>query len=305
MPIRIPDQLPAQGVLTNENIFVMGEQRATSQDIRPMQVGILNLMPNKIETEIQLLRLLSNTPLQVNVDLIRVDSVAPKNTPQAHMDAFYTSFDQIKGKKYDGLIITGAPLGLMEYEDVTYWQKFQEIMEWSNANVQSTLFLCWAAHAALYHSYGVPRHIRSEKLSGVYEHQVMAPLDPLTRGFDDHFWACHSRIGEVSLANYQSISELQIIASSAITGPYIVASRDHRQVYVTGHPEYDPDTLKDEYIRDTAANINPRIPENYFNDNDPNGSVIVRWRSHGSLLLTNWLNYYVYQRTPYDLSELG
>lgn len=304
MPIRIPDLLPAQSVLTNENIFVMGEKRATSQDIRPMQVGILNLMPNKIETEIQLLRQLSNTPLQVNVDLIRVDSVAPKNTPQVHMDTFYTCFDDIVDKKYDGLIITGAPLGLMDYENVTYWEKFQHIIEWSKSNVQSTLFLCWAAHAALYQQYGLQRQIRSEKLSGVFEHEVIETLDELTRGFDRSFWACHSRVGEISVADYTSVDDIKVIASSDKTGPYVVASKDKRQVYVTGHPEYDPETLNDEFVRDTDAGLNPQVPENYYQNDDPSQQPVVRWRAHGSLLLTNWLNYYVYQVTPYDLSEL-
>lgn len=305
VPIRIPDQLPAQGVLTKENIFVMGEARATNQGIRPIQLGILNLMPNKIETEIQLLRLLSNTPLQINVDLIRVDSVAPKNTPQAHMDAFYTCFDDIADKKYDGLIITGAPLGLVDYEEVVYWEKFQHIMDWSATNVQSTLFLCWAAHAALYQFYGLNRQIRPRKLSGVYEHQVVDTLDELTRGFDHQFWACHSRVGEVSVRDYESINALNIVATSDVTGPYIVASKDKRQVYVTGHPEYDPDTLADEYHRDIAAGLAPTLPEAYFHADDPEQGPILRWRSHGSLLLTNWLNYYVYQVTPYDLSQLG
>jgi len=305
MPIRIPDQLPAQEVLTGENIFVMGEHRAAQQDIRPMQVGILNLMPNKIETEIQLLRLLSNTPLQVNVDLIRIDGVAPKNTPQAHMDSFYQSFDDISGKKYDGLIVTGAPLGLMDYKQVKYWQKITQIMDWARHNVQSSLFLCWAAHAALYHYYGLDRSLRAQKLSGVYRHDVLVEHDELMRGFEPEFHAPHSRYGEVPVADYQSIPELQIIASSKDAGAYISAARDKRLVFVTGHPEYDADTLDLEYRRDRQAGLEPQLPDNYYHDDDPELGPMVRWRAHGSLLLSNWLNYYVYQTTPYDLAELN
>ena len=305
MPIRIPSNLPAQGVLNGENIFVMDTERAASQDIRPLEVGILNLMPNKIETEVQILRLLSNTPLQINIDLIRIDNHASKNTPQAHMDAFYHGFDDVADKKYDGLIVTGAPLAHLDYEDVKYWDRMTTVMEWARRHVQSTLFLCWAAHASIYHFFGKNRKLREAKLSGVYEHQVQNPKDELMRGFDSVFNAPHSRYGEIPLSDYNAIEELQVLASSEQTGAYLVASKDKRLVFVTGHPEYDPDTLDQEYRRDVNAGIAPSIPKNYYQNNDPDCPFDVTWRSHGTLLFTNWLNYYVYQVTPYDLTELS
>lgn len=305
MPIRIPEQLPAQDVLLGENIFTMDSDRAANQDIRPLEVGILNLMPNKIETEIQLLRLLSNTPLQINVDLIRIDNQAPKNTPQSHMDAFYHSFSDIAQKRYDGLIVTGAPLAMLQYEDVKYWDTMTTIMEWAKRHVQSTLYLCWGAHAAMYHFYGVTRQLRETKFSGVYEHSVKAPRNELMRGFDPMFWAPHSRYGHIDEAIYDGVEGLNVIAASKEVGAYIVASEDKRMVFVTGHPEYDPDTLKDEFNRDIAAGQTPDVPVNYFPCNDPSLPPMVRWRSHGSLFFTNWLNYYVYQTTPYDLNQLA
>lgn len=305
MPIRIPEQLPAQDVLLGENIFTMDSDRAANQDIRPLEVGILNLMPNKIETEIQLLRLLSNTPLQINVDLIRIDNTAPKNTPQSHMDAFYHDFSTVAGKKYDGLIITGAPLAHLDYEDVNYWGTMTTILEWANRHVQSTLYLCWAAHAAMYHFYGIQRRLRDEKFSGVYAHQVKDPHNELLRGFDPVFYAPHSRYGHIETAQYNSVPGLNVIAESDIVGAYVVASDDKRMVFITGHPEYDPETLSDEYFRDINAGQTPDIPVNYFTDDDPRKAPMVRWRSHGSLLFTNWLNYYVYQTTPFDLSQLA
>ena len=305
MPIRIPSDLPAQGVLNGENIFVMDTQRAASQDIRPLEVGILNLMPNKIETEVQILRLLSNTPLQINIDLIRIDSHAPKNTPQEHMDAFYHGFDDVADKKYDGLIVTGAPLAHLAYEDVKYWDKMTVIMDWARRHVQSTLFLCWAAHAAIYHFYGKNRLMRENKLSGVFKHDVTDAHNELMRGFDSKFHAPHSRYGEVPLHDYQSIGELQVLASSDKTGAYLVASKDKRLVFVTGHPEYDPETLDQEYKRDVSAGISPCVPDNYYEQDNPNNPFQVTWRSHGTLLFTNWLNYYVYQQTPYDLTTLS
>ncbi len=305
MPIRIPEQLPAQDVLLGENIFTMDSDRAANQDIRPLEVGILNLMPNKIETEIQLLRLLSNTPLQINVDLIRIDNQAPKNTPQSHMDAFYHSFSDIAQKRYDGLIVTGAPLAMLQYEDVKYWDTMTTIMEWAKRHVQSTLYLCWGAHAAMYHFYGVTRQLRETKFSGVYEHTVKAPRNELMRGFDPVFWAPHSRYGHIDEAIYDGVEGLNVLAASKEVGAYIVASEDKRMVFVTGHPEYDPDTLKDEFNRDIAAGQTPDVPVNYFPNNDPSLPPMVRWRSHGSLFFTNWLNYYVYQTTPYDLNQLA
>lgn len=305
MPIRIPEQLPAQNVLLGENIFTMDMDRAANQDIRPLEVGILNLMPNKIETEVQLLRLLSNTPLQINVDLIRIDNQAPKNTPQSHMDAFYHDFSSVANKKYDGLIVTGAPLALLDYEEVKYWDTMTTILEWAQRHVNSTLYLCWAAHAAMYHFYGITRQLRKEKFSGVYRHHVNDPHNELLRGFDPSFYAPHSRYGHIDTAQYNSVDGLSVVAESDEVGAYIVASDDKRMVFVTGHPEYDPDTLKDEYCRDIAAGQTPAIPKNYFEGDDPSKSPIVQWRSHGSLLFTNWLNYYVYQTTPYDLNQLA
>jgi len=305
MPIRIPEQLPAQDILLKENIFAMDTGRAATQDIRPLEVGILNLMPNKIETEVQLLRLLSNTPLQINVDLIRIDDQAPKNTPQSHMDAFYTLFDDIAEKRYDGLIVTGAPLALLPYEEVKYWDKIKALFDWSQRHVQSTLYLCWAAHAAMYHFYGVNRVLREEKLSGVYSHNVLQPHNELMRGFDSHFFAPHSRFGEISPADYSKVKGLEVLACSDDAGAYIIASKNKRTVMITGHPEYDPETLSDEYQRDIAQGLSPKIPCNYFKNDNPDGEPLVTWRSHGSLLYTNWLNYYVYQTTPYDLATLN
>lgn len=309
MPIKIPAELPALSVLNGENIFVMDDKRAMSQDIRPMEIGILNLMPNKIETEIQLLRLLSNTPLQVNVDLIRIDNQAPKNTPKAHMDAFYLGFDEVAHKQYDGLIVTGAPLAFLAYEEVKYWDKITAIMDWARRHVQSTLFLCWATHAAFYHFYGINRALRKDKLTGVFKHKVLDEKHELMRGFDPHFYAPHSRFGEISVADYNSIEGISVLASSDQAGAYLVASDDKRLVFITGHPEYDPETLDQEYRRDLEASLasgeQAHMPQNYYTNNDPSLRPRVKWRSHGSLLYTNWLNYCVYQTTPYDLKELS
>lgn len=305
MPIRIPEQLPAQNILLGENIFAMDVGRAASQDIRPLEVGILNLMPNKIETEVQLLRLLSNTPLQINVDLIRIDDVATKHTPQSHMDAFYHDFSDIVGKNYDGLIITGAPLAHLDYQDVKYWDKMKAIFDWSRRHVQSTLYLCWAAHAAMYHFFGVQRELRKEKLSGVYEHKTLDPFSELLRGFDPTFYAPHSRYGQISVDTYNHTDGLEVLAASVDAGAYVVASADKRMVFVTGHPEYDPDTLHEEYTRDCDAGLSPAVPINYYPNNDPTQPPMVRWRAHGSLLFTNWLNYCVYQTTPFDLAQLS
>jgi homoserine O-succinyltransferase len=305
MPIRIPSNLPAQNVLDKENIFVMDSRRASTQDIRPMEVGILNLMPNKMETEGQFLRLLSNTPLQINIDLIRIDNQAPKNTPAEHMDNFYVNFDDVASKKYDGLIVTGAPLAHLAYQDVKYWEKMTVIMDWARRHVQSTLFSCWAAHAAIFHYFNKNRALREQKLSGVYQHFVQNEHDELLRGFDPAFYAPQSRYGEISLQDYASIPGLNVLAKSNEGGAYIVASEDKRLVFVTGHPEYDSESLKQEYQRDLLTNTQPQIPLNYFTNNDPSQPPIVNWRAHGSLLFTNWLNYYVYQNTPYDLSQLS
>jgi homoserine O-succinyltransferase len=305
MPIRIPSNLPAQDVLSSENIFTMDDTRAQQQDIRPLVVGILNLMPNKIETEVQILRLLSNTPLQIDVDLIRIDSQAPKHTPEQHMNAFYHSFSDIAHKRYDGLIVTGAPLAHLAYEDVKYWPRITMIMDWARRHVQSTLFLCWAAHAAMYHYHGIQRRLRDEKLCGVYQHTVLHPKNELLRGYDPTFWAPHSRYGFISEAQYESVDGMQVLAASKEAGAYICASQDKRTVLVTGHPEYDPDTLKQEYMRDTDANLDPALPVNYFSGDNPKEQPLVTWRGHGNLLLTNWVNYFVYQTTPFNLEELN
>lgn len=301
MPIKIPDQLPALNILGNENIFVMSEHRAVNQDIRPMEVAILNLMPNKIETEVQILRMLSNTPLQINIELVRIHKNPSKNTPTSHLESFYRLFDDVKNKQYDGLIITGAPLGLINYEDVSYWDKICEAFDWAQQNVVSTMYLCWAAHAALYYHYGIDRELRDEKLSGVYNHEVLLPLEKLTRGFDDEFKVPHSRYAQVTEQDYQSVDGLNIVAQSDEAGVYLVASEDKRHVFVTGHPEYDAHTLAQEYQRDVTMGLEPKVPVNYFKGDDPNNDPRSSWRSHGSLLFNNWINYYVYQITPYQL----
>lgn len=301
MPIKIPDQLPALNILGNENIFVMSEHRAVNQDIRPMEVAILNLMPNKIETEVQILRMLSNTPLQINIELVRIHKNPSKNTPTSHLESFYRLFDDVKDKQYDGLIITGAPLGLINYEDVSYWDKICEAFDWAQQNVVSTMYLCWAAHAALYYHYGIDRELRDEKLSGVYNHEVLLPLEKLTRGFDDEFKVPHSRYAQVTEQDYQSVDGLNVVAQSDEAGVYLVASEDKRHVFVTGHPEYDAHTLAQEYQRDVTMGLEPKVPVNYFKGDDPNNDPRSSWRSHGSLLFNNWINYYVYQITPYQL----
>lgn len=301
MPIKIPDQLPALSILNNENIFVMSENRAASQEIRPMQVAILNLMPNKIETEVQILRMLSNTPLQINIEFIRIHKNVSKNTPEEHLENFYHLFDDIKHKQYDGLIITGAPLALLDYSQVTFWDKICEVFDWAEKNVTSTMFSCWAAHAALYHHYGLNRHLRKEKLSGVFKHKPLDDKEPLTRGFDENFNVPHSRYGYIEKSDYESIPEVQILAESEEAGVFLAASKNKQQVYLIGHPEYDTITLHEEYLRDCSKNSETPLPKNYYKDDDASKLPVGSWRSHGSLLYTNWLNYYVYQMTPYRL----
>ncbi len=302
MPIKIPGQLPALSVLANENIFVMSEHRAANQEIRPMQVAILNLMPNKIETEVQILRMLSNTPLQINIEFVRIHANESKNTPTEHLENFYCLFDDIKHKQYDGLIITGAPLALLDYAEVNFWDKICEVFDWAENNVTSTMFSCWAAHAALYHHYGLNRQLRQQKLSGIYQHYPLDNKEALTRGFDETFNVPHSRYGYIEKAKYQGIDALNILAQSDEAGVYLVASKNKRQVYLTGHPEYDTSTLHEEFIRDSKKSADIQIPTNYYQDNDINKKPAGSWRSHGSLLFTNWLNYYVYQITPYQLN---
>lgn len=304
MPIRIPDDLPAASILKSENIFTMSESRASHQNIRPLRVLILNLMPKKIETETQLMRLLSNTPLQVNVELLRVDARASKNTPQEHLDKFYGDFERVKNQKWDGFIITGAPLGTIPFEDVYYWDKFTEIVEWSCHNVTSTLFLCWAAQAAFKYLYDIDKETRKEKLSGIYKHTTHHHHHPLVRGFDDQFWAPLSRFAELDSEHILENSDLTIFADAPDAGLYLAASPDCRQVFISGHPEYDADTLNNEYLRDLHEGLESAMPVNYYPNDDENEMPRATWRSHGNLLYSNWLNYCVYQVTPYDLSEL-
>jgi homoserine O-succinyltransferase len=305
MPIRIPDSLPAAEVLTGENIFVMTEERAERQDIRPLSIVLLNLMPTKIATETQLLRLIGNTPLQVDVTFLHPETHQSKNTPQEHLLKFYNTFSEVRHRKFDGLIITGAPVEQMPFEEVNYWDELKEIMEWSLYNVYSTFHICWGAQAGLYYHYGIPKHPMGEKLSGVYKHRVTKKNVMLLRGFDETFYAPHSRYTEVRREDIEKVSGLDILSESDDAGVYIVTALNGRQVFVTGHSEYDPLTLKSEYDRDVGKGLNPRIPVNYFPDDDPEKPPIVKWRAHGNLLFANWLNYYVYQETPFDLNELG
>ncbi|MFT5788089.1 MAG: homoserine O-succinyltransferase [Shewanella sp.] len=305
MPVKIPDNLPAAEILESENIFVMSETRAANQDIRPMRVLILNLMPNKIETETQLLRLLGNTPLQVDVDLLRIHDKESKHTSIDHMNNFYRDFEQVRNKNYDGLIITGAPLGQVEFEDVSYWDHIREIIDWSQLHVTSVLFLCWAAHAALYHLFGLNRVLLKSKRSGVFVHKRTSEHFPLLRGFDDEFYAPHSRFAEMNVEQLRQHPELQVLTESEQAGAYMVLSKNSRNLFVMGHPEYQKSTLKDEYIRDLSQGLSPEVPQNYFNNDDPSQQPIARWHSHGSLLVSNWLNYYVYQLTPYNLDDMS
>ncbi len=305
MPLNIPDELPAFSVLQRENIFCLANSAAEHQDIRPIRVLLLNLMPKKIETEIHILRMLSNSPLQVDVELLRISDKPSKNTPIEHMDNFYRSFDEIKDNKYDGLIITGAPLGQVPFDEVSFWEDMTTIMDWSVTNVTSVMFLCWAVQAAMYHLYGIDKRVLPKKISGVYPHELIRPQSPIVRGFDDIFDAPHSRYAEVPRESILALPDVSIIADSQIAGPYIMAHADGRHLFVTGHSEYEPNCLRDEYLRDLEADLNPQIPENYFPENDPGRSPIVTWKSHGNLLFNNWLNYYVYQLTPYDASQIG
>ena len=300
MPLKMPDGLPALEVLSRENIFCMTDSSASHQDIRPIRVLLLNLMPKKIETEIHLLRMLSNSPLQVDVELLRISDKPSKHTPIEHMDNFYKDFDQIKDEKYDGFIITGAPLGQVPFTEVKFWDDMKKILDWSMTNVTSVMFLCWAVQAAMHHLYGVEKRVLENKISGVYPHKLVAPYAQIARGFDDVFDAPHSRFAEVPREALVEIPKLVLIADSDIAGPYIWASKNGRHLFVTGHSEYEPNCLKDEYQRDLEAGIKPEIPKNYFPNDDPEKDPIVTWKSHGNLLFNNWLNYHVYQLTPYD-----
>ena len=305
MPIQIPNDLPAVGTLQQENIFVMPEDRATTQDIRPLEIVLLNLMPTKIATETQLSRLLGNTPLQVRLELMHTTTHVAKNVAQDHLLNFYKSFDELKYRKFDGMVITGAPVELMNFEDVDYWDELCQIMEWSKTNVHSTLHICWGAQAGLYYHYGVPKQQLSEKLFGVFPHKADYKRSILMRGFDDEFWVPHSRHTTVLREDVEAVPELKIIASSEQAGIYAVMNKEGHQIFITGHSEYDAETLHNEYSRDKNLGLPIRVPENYYPNDDDTKAPIVRWRSHANLLFTNWLNYFVYQTTPYDIMSIG
>ncbi len=304
MPIKIPNQLPATATLTRENIFVMTEHRAITQNIRPLQILLLNLMPTKIETETQLARVLGNTPLQIELELIAPSGHTSKNTSQEHMLKFYKTFDDVRDRTFDGLVITGAPVELLDFEEVDYWPELCEIMEWSKTNVHSTLYICWGAQAGLYYHYGIPKIQLDKKLFGVFRHTVEDPNYMLFRGFDDKFWVPHSRNTTVAREAIEAVPELKILAASREAGVYAVKTDGGRQVFLMGHAEYDRDTLKNEYLRDVKAGVDIQLPKNYFPDDDPSQEPIVTWRSCAHLLYGNWLNYCVYQTVPYDIRDI-
>ncbi|MBZ4686863.1 MAG: homoserine O-succinyltransferase/O-acetyltransferase [Clostridia bacterium] len=304
MPVVIPENLPATETLIAENIFVMTERRAVHQDIRPLKIAILNLMPKKIETETQLLRLIGNTPIQVEVELIHPKTYRSKNTPQEHLLTFYKTFDDIKYQKFDGMIITGAPVEHLEFEEVAYWDELKEIMDYTRNNVTSTIHICWGAQAGLYHHFGIPKYKLDEKMFGVFPHTVNNRRTKLLRGFDDKFWVPHSRHTEVRREDILEVPELEILSESDVAGVYLVATEDGKQIFITGHSEYDPETLKNEYERDLSKGLDIKLPENYFKNDDPQNEPVVRWRGHANLLFSNWLNYYVYQETPYNICEI-
>ena len=304
MPIKIPNELPAVRTLEAENIFVMTETRAITQDIRPLKILVLNLMPTKVDTETQLSRLLGNTPLQVEIELIHTSTHKSKNTSEEHLLAFYKEFSDVKDRYFDGLIITGAPVEKMEFEEVEYWQELVEIMEWSKTHVHSTLHICWGAQAGLYYHFGIKKHLLEEKLSGVYPHTVDYKRSILFRGFDEVFYVPHSRYTTVLREDIENTPLLKILASSAEAGVYAVITPGGKQVFLTGHSEYDAQTLEKEYKRDKALGINPKVPKNYYPGDDDTKPPMITWRAHATLLFTNWLNYFVYQTTPYDINKI-
>lgn len=304
MPIRIPDNLPASSILSNENVFVIKEKMAFHQDIRPLKIAILNLMPTKIVTETQLLRLLSNSPLQVEVTFLHPESYVSKHVNTSHLSEFYKVFREVEHEKFDGLIITGAPVELLDFKEVEYWDELCKIMEWSKSNVTTTLHICWGAQAGLYYHYGIDKHLLPQKLTGVYKHRPCNKRARLLRGFDDVFYIPHSRYTYNDIKDIEAVPDLDIMAMSDIAGASIIASKDRRRIFVSGHLEYDRETIKLEYERDIEKGLNPDIPQNYFPNNDPTAKPFHQWRSHAYLLYGNWLNYYVYQATPYNLDEI-
>ena len=304
MPIKIPDKLPATDTLRNENIFVITEKRAMTQDIRPLKILLLNLMPTKIATETQIARLLGNTPLQVELEFMQTATHKATHTSESHMTSFYKTFDDFKDRKFDGMIITGAPVELMEFEEVDYWEELCEIMEWSKTHVTSTFHICWGAQAGLYYHYGIPKYKLDKKFSGIFEHKVDYKKSMLLRGFDDKFMVPQSRNTTVKAEDIEKVPELKILSSSDETGVYIVSTKKGRQIFVTGHSEYDADTLLNEYLRDIKAGLDMEIPKNYFPDDNPKNKPLVTWKSHANLLYSNWLNYFVYQTTPYDITKI-
>ena len=305
MPIQIPNDLPAAETLKNENIFVMNQTRAQTQHIRPLEIVLLNLMPTKIVTETQLSRVLGNTPLQVHLELMMISSHKSKNTPEEHLLSFYKTFDELKERKFDGMVITGAPVENLPFEEVDYWDELVRIMEWSKTHVHSTFHICWAAQAGLYYHYGIQKHPLPEKLFGVYRHHADYKRAILLRGFDDEFWAPHSRHTTIDRADVEAVPGLKILASSEEAGVYIIMNKEGRQIFVMGHSEYDPDTLEREYLRDKNQGLPIHVPVNYYPNDDDTKPPLVRWRGHGNLLYSNWLNYFVYQTTPYDLMAVG
>ena len=305
MPIQIPNDLPAAEVLQNENIFVMKQTRAETQHIRPLEIVLLNLMPTKIITETQLSRMLGNTPLQVHLELMMLSTHKAKNTPEEHLLAFYKTFDELKDRKFDGMVITGAPVENMPFEKVNYWKELTEIMEWSKDHVHSTFHICWGAQAGLYYHYGIQKYPLPEKMFGVFKHKADYKHAILLRGFDDEFWVPHSRHTTIRREDIEATPGLKILASSEEAGVYILMNKEGRQIFVTGHSEYDPDTLEREYLRDKYQGLPIQVPKNYYPDDDDSKPPIVRWRGHGNLLYSNWLNYFVYQTTPYDIMAVG
>ena len=305
MPIKIPTGLPAKESLLSENIFVMESVRAQTQDIRPLRLAVLNLMPTKIATETQIIRLLSNTPLQIDLTLLKTVSHTSSNTSAEHMEMFYRTFKDVKNERFDGLIITGAPVENLDFREVDYWDELCEIMSWSKTNVYSTFHICWAAQAALWHHYGIPKYPLPKKMSGVFKHKTLLPNHPLLRGFDEEFYAPHSRHTEVRRADVDACPKLEVLAESDEAGLYIIASKKRRMFYVTGHSEYDAETLSSEYFRDLSRGLSPSVPAHYFPNNDPSLKPMNIWRGHAHLLFSNWLNYFVYQNTPYNLDKLS